>query len=405
MYKGIGKDEILGNKLIENMMPNRMVSAFKKDNMPVLVYQMGKTAGCSTRNTLVRHGFNIAHVHTLNPERFCHFLNQEKQTGEFPRHLTLANYISNIIQSGDYDFRWKVVTAFREPMSRMISAAFEGLRGGLPHVIGRDDDKALEDVKEFVLNKIKRYNPDREFGTAWFDNELKVVFDIDLYDHPFNRAKGYSIYAAPRADILVLKFEKYRECANHAFREFMNIDKFDAVGSNVAEQKPYASLYSRFIDTVEFDYQLLDNIYNTKFVKHFYSDQEIDSFRKKWGGKDPKAALIRDGKQAMKQGNYHLACELFNKALKISPETANIYTCLGNLYYERKKIIDALRYYKKALSLSPYDRETVVNSGRLLAEMGKKEDAARLFLSYLSKNAEDKVCWEMMENLTGVKRS
>jgi tetratricopeptide (TPR) repeat protein len=366
---------------------------------------MGKTAGCSTRNTLVKHGFNIAHVHSLNPDRFCHFLAQEKNTGEFPRHLTLANYISNIIRTEGSHVRWKVVTAFREPLSRMISAAFEGLRGGLPHVIGRDDDQALDEVTEFVLNKVKRYDPRSEFGTAWFDNELKPVFHIDLYQHPFNRAKGYSIYAAPKADILVLKFEMYRQCANQAFKEFMGIEDFDAVGSNVAEQKPYASLYSRFLDSVEFDSRFLDKVYNSKFARHFYSDREIQAFRKKWGGKDPKTCLIRDGKKAMKQGNYHLACELFNKALKISPQSANVYTCLGNLYYERKKIIDALRYYKKALSLAPYDRETVVNSGRLLAELGKKDDAAKLFLSYLSKNAEDRPCWDIMESLTGLKRS
>ncbi|RKX25560.1 MAG: hypothetical protein DRP47_09605, partial [Candidatus Zixiibacteriota bacterium] len=69
------------------------------------------------------------------------------------------------------------------------------------------------------------------------------------------------------------------------FQEFLNIDNLTVVGQNVGSQKDYADIYRMFKDTICFPESLLDTMYSSKFVQHFYSEAEINQFRAKWSRK------------------------------------------------------------------------------------------------------------------------
>lgn len=51
---------------------------------------------------------------------------------------------------------------------------------------------------------------------------------------------------------------------------------------NMGSEKSYAHVYAVFKKKMRFDKKTLDEVYNTKYMKHFYSKQEILDSYKKW---------------------------------------------------------------------------------------------------------------------------
>ena len=64
--------------------------------------------------------------------------------------------------------------------------------------------------------------------------------------------------------------------------DFCEIWRFNLLNLNLAIQKPYAEVYKKFIDTIEFPSSYVEKVYSSRFAQHFYTGQEINMFRKKW---------------------------------------------------------------------------------------------------------------------------
>ena len=63
---------------------------------------------------------------------------------------------------------------------------------------------------------------------------------------------------------------------------FLGIDNFKLVNTNRGNHKWYASLYRDFLQEIQIPDWYLDYYYNSAFVKHFYTPEEIAGFREKW---------------------------------------------------------------------------------------------------------------------------
>jgi hypothetical protein len=138
-------------------------------------------------------------------------------------------------------------------------------------------------IDELIVDFFKQLP--HEHPLTWFDEEMKSVFDIDVYSSDFPKNKGYKIYKNRQVSLLVLKLEKMSECSARAFEEFLNIKNFKLVNANIAKTKRYAGIYKQFKESIEFPLSYIDKMYNSKFAQHFYTKEELDMFKKKWNVK------------------------------------------------------------------------------------------------------------------------
>jgi hypothetical protein len=146
-------------------------------------------------------------------------------------------------------------------------------------------------IDEFMVELIdlfwNRY--DNNITEGWFDIEIKGTFGIDVFASDFPKSKGYEIYKGRKAELLLIRLEDLRRCARKAFKEFLDIEDFNLVDSNIAKKKEYYHIYKRFLDTIVLSETYLDEIYSIKWVKQFYSDDEITELKTKWRKKSTHA--------------------------------------------------------------------------------------------------------------------
>ena len=62
----------------------------------------------------------------------------------------------------------------------------------------------------------------------------------------------------------------------------MNIDEFTLVKSNIGDDKAYHGLYRGFLEFIVLPDSYIDKMYTSKYVRHFYSEEEIEAFKARW---------------------------------------------------------------------------------------------------------------------------
>ena len=119
-----------------------------------------------------------------------------------------------------------------------------------------------------------------EWVLTWFDEQIKGEFGVDVYTEGFVKEKGYKIYCGEYVNLLVIRTDRINDVAENAICEFLNIDDFKIQTYNEAKDKYYNECYSRFLTTISFKKSYLDKVYNSDFVKNFFTESEIQKFRK-----------------------------------------------------------------------------------------------------------------------------
>lgn len=70
--------------------------------------------------------------------------------------------------------------------------------------------------------------------------------------------------------------------AEEAFTNFFDISKFELTNRNVGNEKLYSNLYNSIKKNIVFPKNYLDEMYQSKYAKHFFSDEELKLIRIKW---------------------------------------------------------------------------------------------------------------------------
>ena len=108
------------------------------------------------------------------------------------------------------------------------------------------------------------------------------------------------------------------------------------------------------------------------------------------GGKSA-TELLEEGETAFSEGRYEDAVELYKKAVKEEPGSADAYNHLGMAFQflynktgEASNKEEEIKAFRKAVELDPNDYESLVNLGMALFYEGDKKEAA----TYLRKAVE-----------------
>lgn len=243
--------------------------------VPILIFQMGKVGSSSILTSLLEHGLPFTiHIHRLNPKNIdarAATVDDVLQAS----HLDSERWIyHNITQS---DKPVKYITLVRDPLGRAMSHYFENLS----YITGVENAQAVMDLPELQAMFIEKYLWEI-IAKDWFDDELKPVSGVDVYETPFDAKAGYSIYQRDNTEVLLLKLEISDEDKQKAIADFVGEPDFKLKRANDTSQKSYAELYRVFRNTLVFPQSVLDKVYSMKMAQHFYTNEEIQKYIEKW---------------------------------------------------------------------------------------------------------------------------
>ncbi|WP_319204526.1 putative capsular polysaccharide synthesis family protein [uncultured Ilyobacter sp.] len=250
----------------------------------ILIYQMGKVGSTTIEKSLEKLGKNnVYHIHHFFKEPSLEnikinsnlklFIKSNRENIFFKlKRLTL--YIFCRIK------KVKIITLTREPIERNISMFFQDF----PQVLYENYfiNPRRNEMTQNQIFKLFEENFNHELPLRWFDEEIKRYFSVDIYNYPFDKESGYSIIKESNIDMFVCKLEKLNFLENE-LKEFLELDEFKLEDSNSSRVKWYYYLYKEFKKNYIPNKHYLNSMYNSRFINHFYTVEEIEIFKKKWG--------------------------------------------------------------------------------------------------------------------------
>lgn len=242
-----------------------------------LVWTMGKVGSGSIQRSLKKAGFNAGHIHYVDEENVNNInaIYQKSGASQNQQFLDFTSEVRNSlplwIASG-----MKIIIGVRDPVSRAMSALFQN------YELLRKE-KPTEDLSAYFeeLNRKSTYNT----PLRWFDIEPKSVIGFDVYDSEFNKTLGYQIYQCGLSNILVYRLGLSDLVLEAILSNFCG-RKIELVKFNIAENKDYANIYSNLKQSLSIDPVLLQEIYNSQYSQHFWSQSENQSFIDQWTSSD-----------------------------------------------------------------------------------------------------------------------
>ena len=249
----------------------------------ILIFTMRIVGTISIRDALDKSmGVPQLHLHSINDttglERGIKNWMDLNATTISPYYKKASELIRSNIR---HKKELKVITVVREPVSRNLSFMFFML----PVMLGLDADILNTKKQNYayteIFEDIYYQTIEHDYFLDWFDIEFKTSLGIDVYKHPFDKEKGYSIIKKDNIKVLLIKIEKIDNCSP-AIKQFTGVDKFELKKQNTSDDYWYKPVYDKFKKMFIPNEEHLQKLYGSKFMKHFYTDKEIENFYKKW---------------------------------------------------------------------------------------------------------------------------
>jgi hypothetical protein len=251
------------------------VSLYILRKVPIIVYQMGRVGSASVANSLRMQDYDfVFHVHRMNPQNIKKVREEyishnvpppkEEMGRKLYRHVALTGRPAEFI------------SLVRDPISRNVSAFFRNFR----RFTGKRYEDSRVPMEELAEIFIKNYNHDVPLN--WFDDEPKQALGIDVYEYPFEKKKGYAVIEKGNFRLLILKLELEDRQKEKALEKFLGSEHIHWMTSNQGEKSSYGSAYKNFLRTVRLSPAYLETMCNSRYMRHFYSDNEIQKVRDRW---------------------------------------------------------------------------------------------------------------------------
>lgn len=104
---------------------------------------------------------------------------------------------------------------------------------------------------------------------------------LDIMKEPFDKEKGYSIIKEGNLEVFVYQLEKLN-LAGPALAEFVGGNVSEIKKENAAANKWIAESYEEAKKELRFSKEYFDKCYDEPYIKHFYSDEDIEKMKNKW---------------------------------------------------------------------------------------------------------------------------
>ncbi len=249
---------------------------------PIVVFSLGKTGTTALTTALESaSGRPVVKAHALSPAGIETRLAKARRLRivDRPRFLWACEQIARTLDAGG---RWDLLCGVRDPIALAVSDHFYGLQR--QREVGRDpwlDPEDGEAHTAAIVDNIRANFVD----TDWFAAELGAVTGIDVYATPFPHDEGSRTYAHGRFRALVVRAEDLPTTGPRAIASFLGLDApLTIERRNEGTATDPTSAYRRFIDGATLPPALVDEVYDTRLARHFYSDEERARLRAEWTG-------------------------------------------------------------------------------------------------------------------------
>jgi len=235
-----------------------------------VVYTMGKVASSSTSGAIQAAGMTCHDIHTLTHKNLLNQVQYWLEKDKFPpQHVCVSMaYREQVLLKRNKCF---YISLVRDPVARNMSAFFENL-----HLLGEEGKNETDPEKLF--DYFSR-NYQHTAPLTWFDREFKAELGIDVYARPFNHKDRYS--RLDGASGVLFRADCPDEVKSRVLSKALG--RTITVGRlNDGNNKYYSEAYNKMKKMVTFPSQFLDEMYDSAFVRHFWTPDEIDKMKSNW---------------------------------------------------------------------------------------------------------------------------
>lgn len=254
----------------------------------VLVHQMARVGSKSIRQALRLHAPDVHsfHTHYLDPRTiaehralFQRLYRSSGHPGMYREHHQ-AEFLARRLRNGTAR-DWKVITLVRDPIARTVSAFFRHFPLHHPELgeAFRDDPTNAPALVELFEDPD---HPEHAFALKWFEREVQDVFGVDVYGTPFSLGARHALHVCAAGEVLVLRTEDLREHGGSVLSRFLDRPTLTLPHVNKSSELRYAETFLRFSRLFRPSPDYLKRMYDSRLTRHFYSDEEIEGFRRRW---------------------------------------------------------------------------------------------------------------------------
>jgi len=251
-----------------------------------LVYGIPKTGNSTLRATAstVMHPFGVMGAHYLSDPSICsglgHFhLNPDSVKANVAIALQDCVLLQGFLKSvGFYHgytalkppelrhYKIPLICGVRDPWRLVVSSIFYHFRQESPEVMTQKMEEAMTPSQGY-------------WSTAqenWFDTDFFPVTGFDPFERPFDKEQGYSIYETESFRILLIRTEKIATKLPMALGELLSLSPESIIvqDRNLGSERSNNQHYKNFLKTVVPSSDMLQQMYQSRFAKHFLLESE-----------------------------------------------------------------------------------------------------------------------------------
>jgi hypothetical protein len=273
----------------------------------ILVYTMGKVGSTALIRSLEAVNLFCRHLQWLRPETDAYFEKLSKLYGPNSIFVTLQSLnrarAHSAIRHRDYAEIIKVITAVRAPIEQILSQYFQSFESLYERQI-KASNKPIspESVIENILAGVRYFlaRPDRTLSDltdeltienrflnyfCWMVYNYLTWFDLELlpfFPSPILGGRLTDGYQLAR-NVMILKFEELQTDGERAVAAYTQ-RQFRLLRENVGADKAHGDLYREVLRTIKFPRAFVDYLCDSKYVRHFYSEDERQAQKSRWTG-------------------------------------------------------------------------------------------------------------------------
>lgn len=257
---------------------------------PVIIYAMPKSGTSTIEATLKHAGIPVYKAHRLS-EQGLTLAEAKIQKYQNVRFFNIQK-ISRVLQqkiAKSPDIPWKIITLAREPIAQVISALFQGIEYFQADLIDAEGNIKIQPTIEYLQQRFSEYThtPDEKklnwYNINWFEHELKVVFNIDVYQYPYEFERGFTIINQGLVEVLVIRMKDLDHHFSRSAQQLLGLNSpLDIKRENIGRNKRFYTAYKTIQQKIILPEDVCKAIYSSRYAQHFYTQAERDLLIQKW---------------------------------------------------------------------------------------------------------------------------
>lgn len=235
-------------------------------NEAILIYQMGKVGSTSLYHYLQQSDNVQAPVFRVHRFRL--------DNNDFVKRGFIRNsryrYWAWLQHKILKDCRLKIICMTRRPAERNLSDFFQTIS-----TFEKRRGFSFNELPPQELQKVFLEEYPHQSAAVWFDQQVKDVFNIDVFNEPYETCRnGSLLYKKDSVELLVFRLEDRDQCI-HDVAEFLDIPDFVLPEGNKGSGKWYAEAYKE-VKGLALPQEYFHTIEATNYYRFFYKS---DRFR------------------------------------------------------------------------------------------------------------------------------